>query len=822
MSESLPDIRAKQQAVERYIRNGWAVIPVQSGAKNPGRDGWQHERHPVEAVPELWPNGENVGAILGEASGGLVDVDLDTHEARAVARHILPRTRTSGRASSPASHWWYLTDPIPTTKRYQTNGRDKKRQTVVELRSTGGQTIIPTSTHPSGELIAWTNEAVEVARVDGEELRQAVEDVATAALVVRYWPGPGARHDYALAVAGYIGRRLPRQRVERITRGAIAASGDEDREDRERAVSDTLDRLARGENVTGGPTLDDLAPGLVEQLGRWHKWTASEYRTATLAPSTNGAEDQDQASAPGYELTDLGNAYRFVRHADGCVRYIAPWSDWLYFDGTRWVHGAELKAMRVAHGTAREIHAEAATETDLDRQRALGKFALASQNDARIKAMLSGARAYLEIGVEDLDADPYALNTPNGTVDLHTGESHAHRREDHITKLTGVSYDADASAPTFDAFLTRILPSEPVRRFVQKVMGYAACGATTEEVLVILWGKGANGKTTLINVVMEALGDYAMQAAPDLLMAKKGSHPTELADLFRARFVASTEVEEGRRFDEALVKSITGRDTIKARRMRQDFWQFTPTHTVFLSTNHRPEVRGTDLGIWRRLRPIPFEVTIPEAEQDHALPQKLRDELPGILRWIVEGCLLWQAEGLIAPAEVTQAAEDYREDMDVLAPFIDEWCVVHPSAQAGATPLYEAYTAWCIEAGERVESRKKFVARLSERGFTREKVGGSYRWYGIGISTLGPGPSNQDRNGPAPGPRSGDGPANESPIPTPNDAYENAEQDHQDQESGLTARSNLAYGVNTKHGPVGPNGPDSPTEPVERKRRWIS
>jgi putative DNA primase/helicase len=265
--------------------------------------------------------------------------------------------------------------------------------------------------------------------------------------------------------------------------------------------------------------------------------------------------------------------------------------------------------------------------------------------------------------------------------------------------------------------MVRKLPSEALRRFVQRVIGYAAAGVVSEEVLVILYGVGANGKSTLVNVVMEALGDYAMQAAPDLLLAKKGSHPTELADLFGARFVASVETDEGRRLAEGLVKQLTGRDPIKARRMREDFWQFDPTHTVFLATNHRPEVKGTDHAIWRRLKLVPFEVTIPEPEQDKGLPEKLREELPGILAWIVRGCWEWQRDGIGEPEEVKSATTSYRADMDVLAGFIEDRCVVDPDAWAAFADLYASYQDWCEESGEKAETKRRFGTRLKERGF---------------------------------------------------------------------------------------------------------
>ena len=225
-----------------------------------------------------------------------------------------------------------------------------------------------------------------------------------------------------------------------------------------------------------------------------------------------------------------------------------------------------------------------------------------------------------------------------------------------------------------------------------------------------------------------------MQAAPDLLVAKKGSHPTEVADLFGMRLVASIEVEDGRRLAESLVKQLTGGDKVRARRMRQDFWQFEPTHKVFMAVNHKPEVRGTDTAIWRRLRLIPFEQSVPPAEQDKQLPQKLEAEMVGILRWALEGCLKWQREGLQAPEEVRKATGQYRSEMDVIGAFLQDECEIGPGHKEPFTTLYKRYEEWCEEGGERAETRRKFNARLKERGkfeARRSGPGGANEWHGL-------------------------------------------------------------------------------------------
>jgi putative DNA primase/helicase len=445
-------------------------------------------------------------------------------------------------------------------------------------------------------------------------------------------------------------------------------------------------------------------------------------RVRGVAPATNGHYPELRRT-----LTDFGNAERFVDEYGDRVRWCGPWGKWLVYDGRRWVLDDTGVVERWMKATVRAIYAEAAEVEDSQERKAIADHAKRSESSQRIDGALRLARSEPGIPVlpRDLDADPWLLNVLNGTIDLRTGELRPHDREDLITKLAPVEYDPDARAPTFEAFMARVLPSEVLRRFVQRVIGYAAAGVVSEEVLVILYGVGANGKSTLVNVVMEALGDYAMQAAPDLLLAKKGSHPTELADLFGARFVASVETDEGRRLAEGLVKQLTGRDPIKARRMREDFWQFDPTHTVFLATNHRPEVKGTDHAIWRRLKLAPFEVTIPEAEQDKGLPEKLREELPGILAWIVAGCLDWRREGLGEPEEVRSATTSYRADMDVLAGFVEDRCVVDAEAWTKFAELYASYQDWCDESGEKAETKRRFGTRLKERGFEPDRGTGN-------------------------------------------------------------------------------------------------
>lgn len=447
--------------------------------------------------------------------------------------------------------------------------------------------------------------------------------------------------------------------------------------------------------------------------------------------------------APGsMPLTELGNAERLAgRHGHDLIYvYGIGWHVW---DGRRWRRDKSGEVERKAVETVRSIHEEAAKVESDEKRKELAKWAVASESAYRIKATIELARSMPGIPVEEadrLDGDPWLFNVLNGTLDLRTGELRDHNRSDLITKLALVEFDPEAIAPTWEAFLKRAIPSEDTRTFLKRAVGYSLTGRTTEKVMPCLLGPGDTGKTTFVEAVMDLMGeDYAKPAAPDLLLSKRGtSHPTEVADLLGKRFVATVEVEEGRYLAESLVKQLTGGDRISARFMRQDFFEFRPTHKIWLAANHPPIVRGGDDAIWNRLKKVPFGVIIPKEEQDRSLRDKLRAELPGILNWALEGCLEWQRDGLGEPEEVRLATEEYREDMDTFAEFLAERCILGPEEWVQTSELKRTYARWCEEAGQRTLNWQIITGRLRERGCqpASQRVGGGNPqrgWRGIGV-----------------------------------------------------------------------------------------
>lgn len=450
------------------------------------------------------------------------------------------------------------------------------------------------------------------------------------------------------------------------------------------------------------------------------------------------------SAAKARALTDTGNAERLVTVYRDELRFCHAWGKWLYWDARRWKLDESGRPMRLPKVIARRIRIEAKAATDPDVAECIANWALKSESRGKREAMVELAKCEDGIPIQHdaLDLHPYLLNCMNGTLDLRTGKRRAHRREDYLTKLVPFAYDEKATCPQWLAFLERVVPDPDVRAFLQRAVGYSLTADVGEQVFFFFYGLGANGKSTFLLVMQKMLGsDFAIQAAPELLLARRDrGHPTDQADLFRVRLAVCTEIGAGRALDEVMVKQLTGGDRIRARRMREDFWEFPPTHHIWIAANHKPVVHGTDEAIWRRILLVPFDVTIPKAERDPKLVEKLTTEIPGILAWAVQGCMQWRKKGLQPPDAVLLATKAYQEEMDIVGGFFDECCATRKGASTPATELYKAYVAWATAIGEEPIKQKAFGHRLSERGFLRQKRRGVYHYLDIVLTGVGPDP----------------------------------------------------------------------------------
>lgn len=470
--------------------------------------------------------------------------------------------------------------------------------------------------------------------------------------------------------------------------------------------------------------------------------------------SSKDKDDHTDGNLPteddAIHFTDMWNAQRLVMEHGGNFRWCKSLGSWLVWDGARWVTDDTYGIMRYAKLTTRFMLAEAAKAPTDERMKALGKHALKSQSESRLNAMINLAKSEPGIAAvpEAFDADPWLLNVRNGTVDLRTGKCRDHRHEDLLTKIAPVVYDQHATCPTFLRFLRDIMKGrDELVDFMQHAIGYTLVGTTREQVMLILHGGGANGKSTLIETLIALLGDYARSMPSDALMVKRGDDgpKNEIARLRGVRLAAAVESDEGRRFSEAFVKQITGSDTVTVRHLYNDFFDMRPEFTVWLSTNHKPQIKNTDHGIWRRIRLVPFDVTFKDKasidagdegvlHKDEYMLERLREELPGILNWVIAGCMAWQRDGLPVPAPVIQATEGYRAEMDLVAAWVADCCVEIPTVECKAVDLHKSYAAWCEENGERSMSARALGPRLNERGVTPKRGAKGVRmWCGIGL-----------------------------------------------------------------------------------------
>jgi putative DNA primase/helicase len=460
-----------------------------------------------------------------------------------------------------------------------------------------------------------------------------------------------------------------------------------------------------------------------------------EFEVRRIVDSVGGYEP-DLASLLDHR-TDVGNAKLFADQHREVIRY-SPGLGYLRYDGTRWRAGDEDAWLDLARETVELILLTAIKLTDDGQRMQLLKHAFATERYERLRAMVKLARSERGITVETdvWDRNPWLLNVTNGTLDLRRGsfEFREHRPTDLITRVAPVAYDPAAACPRWLQTVARVQPDPSMRGYLQRSMGYALTGDNSEQCLFLSVGGGANGKTTVHNVLYRLLGDYALKASFDTFLYKRfPGIRNDVARLAGVRLVIATEGPQGQRLDESLVKELTGGDPITARLLYRKAFTFDFIAKLFLSTNHLPRIDDRSHAMWRRIHLVEFNVEIPENEQDKHLLEKLTAELPGILNWAIAGCLAWQENGLQPPEQVTQATKDYKAETDVLAEFIEERCVVLDNTQVTAKSLYAEYQDWARERKLHwTLSKLDFNARLRAQ-FKWTKPQNVLTWQGIGL-----------------------------------------------------------------------------------------
>ncbi len=743
-------------AVLDYAARGWRVLPLDG--KVPLMDDWPRAASSDPAVIRAWwarwPCA-NVGVLCDGAFGFAVDVDdlsiLDflpsfpptlTAETPGGGLHLVYRHPSSGPVGNSVTGLRV----IARSRGWRPSATAGGKERGIDVRGLAGQIVVaPSVSVDNGLPWRWLDASTPAADAPEWLLTALTKDV------------PAEMPDEALDAEARPPGPLE-ERDARLIAGKLAGASEGGRGTAAFTAGADLGRL----RFSRAAVLSLLLPacrtnGLVEKDGETSvsREIANGWREGLTEIAALGARQSppEEAGLPkvvpdgvGLE-TDLANMHRMVATACEDSRFVPGWGKWVAYEVGRWVLGGPGVGLEAAKLTTFRIRAEA------DELFARGnpaaperfKWALKSQSRDRLAAMEQLSRSDPRVRADhpSFDADPWLLNVANGTVDLRDGSLRPHARDDLLAKVSPVAFDPRARCPAWESFVLEIMGGDVgMASYLRRLIGYAATGDTREQVLSFFYGGGANGKTTFLSAVKNVLGDYAVHAARGLLFQRRGeTHPTELTDLFRARFVTCAEIEEGLVFDEALVKDLTGGETIRARRMREDFWEFSPTHKLFVAGNHKPTVRGTDDGIWRRMRLINFGETFPPERRDKDLSAKLTSEYPGILNWIVRGCLEWRDAGLGEPDGVLKATKDYRADSDLLGDFLASRLVFREGGRTLKSALTVALRTWAEDNGIRIPSVRVVAARLRSKGAqdTTTRVGGSVRdcWGGVDLLTGG-------------------------------------------------------------------------------------
>lgn len=455
----------------------------------------------------------------------------------------------------------------------------------------------------------------------------------------------------------------------------------------------------------------------------------------------NFAKDEDkQTETPPRSWDDTGNADRFMDTFGELVKYSYIDKCWYCYNGGYWEADNEGKVaqyvdMTVDNMRNEKLHVSADVDPEKAKE-AWDKFLKKTRSNSSKKAILSEIQHRVPVLHGEFDQDKTLLNTANGYVDLSSGILYEHDIKKMFSQQAGVDYTDNIDCPEWSEFLDQIFDNDQeLIHYIQKAVGYSATGSIKEQVMFILYGNGRNGKSIFIDTISDILGTYAKSMQADSIMVRQSSSGanSDIARLESARLVTSSEPNEGVRLDEGLVKQLTGGDKVTARYLYGKEFEFKPQFKLWLATNHKPIIRGTDDGIWRRLMLIPFKVQIPTDKVDKDLKYKLQRESIGILNWIVEGALMWQREGLNPPASVTNASRQYREEMDVISLFVDDCCETGDSYRAPAGEIFKKYQAWANENSEYSMSKQKFGREMRQKFEMKKTMNGRF-YLGLKIS----------------------------------------------------------------------------------------
>lgn len=728
-----PKIPTPLEISIQYRRRGWMPVPVPYREKGPKIKKWQQSRLSEAQLCEYFNSTpQNIGIILGEASNGLVDIDLDCPETVKLANAFLPDTTAIfGRASKRRSHWLYICTPIKTLKFEDVDGA-----MLVEIRSTGNQTVFPGSVHTSGEQITW-DIGGNPTTISPDELEKHVKRLAAAALLAKHWAAEGSRQNAAMCLAGGLLRGgWTKDDTSNFIRVVAHAAGDSEADKRINVVDGTADNLAEGKATTGWTSLGELiGRKVVERAMKW---------LGCIAPPSQ--------LAGKYRMTDIDNARMLVdQHCKDILHCESfPSKNHLAsYDGKRWVpdisnHTQELakKIHEFWYGEAAKSNTETAMEMYYWAQTTASKRGI----DAMVALAKSDAR--IQATMDQMDQQPCLMNCLNGELDLSTGILHPHRPDSRLMKTTNVEYLPDAKCLTFENLLDIVFDHDKeLIGYLQRILGYSLTAFVKEKCGFWFHGPADSLKTTILNLHFKNLGDYGTLLQPDTMLASRTEGEgveRDLAQLHGRRAAICSEMEAGFRIAEARFKRMVGGDHLKGRHLYAMPFTFKPVSKLIFATNNMPTISGNDKATQQRIRIVPFKCAVPKNLLVDSTFELLEAERAGIFAWCVRGAMDWLQNGLQSPKAAEEATQDFLSEMDLLAQFIEEAFVTIKddpsdvkltSEYVEVAQFYAEYAAWVLARGEKPLRQRQLTQTLQDGKFISDhrKCGNARRFGYFGL-----------------------------------------------------------------------------------------
>ena len=717
-----------------YDEHRLAIIPLLPKSKKPILDEWP-TRTPDDNDVNEFHSDSNIGVVLGEASTGIVDIDLDTLTAIELAPFFLPETgQMFGRKTAPNSHWIYrIKGDVGRRKAFTLNGK-----MFAEYRGNGCYTVFPDSTHDkTDEKIEWSK-CEEPAVVSREELIFAIRKMAITAAVLPHY-SDGTRHDLTNALSGtLLFHDMAIDDIKHIVQMLCDVTNDEEATDRINCVDTTAQRKSANQSVTGEEQLreligNDTVTSIIGYLG------GRQHRSSTVASVASSQTSANIFSDD--EMNDMGVAKRFAHKMRSQVAYVTELGAFHTYNGCIWQSDNGVQILNnfdsFIDETLRQLRNDGTIDHKIVNQQVT--FLLKYRNRKRCEDAIALAKSRLAIPLSKLDANNDLIAVKNGILNLRTGTFLDIDPKYYITRQLNVDFDPSARCPTFEAFLnTTFEGDDDLISYVRAIFGYSLTPCTSRQEMYVLHGIGANGKSTLINAIRHILGDYSASLMRETLFDKTNNNTNaDLARMISVRMAVVQEAESNLRLNAPRVKELTGGDTISVAPKFKNPFDLTPTFKMFVLCNQRPALNAHDTALLRRIKLLPFNHVVKRSERDSSLEQKLRAEASGILNWLLLGAKDYFDGNIRVPAKVNSATHQYINDNDSISGFLKDETINDSGSSVTVGELYESYVEYCTDECLKFEKKGDFGRIMKQRGFDQSRTKSDRIWMGLRMKTDG-------------------------------------------------------------------------------------